>query len=408
MMIYFLLSLEAAIAYLLLLRSGAAKNNQAKLISCVFILIAFVARALCLPHVSADYRIFLSGWMDSIRANGGLHSLAGQIGNYTLPYLTILSLFSYTSVGDLYLIKLLSIFFDIVLAWSVMKIVEKLTGDGRKMLIAFFAVLLWPTVIINSAFWGQCDSIYVAMGILGIYLALDDRPVLSMICIAVSFGFKLQAVFIMPVYAVLWMNGKFRWWHFLLFPLTYVVLLLPAVFAGRPFMDALLLYTTQTESIGIGYSYTAPSFLSIVQAGQTALASLNTPEGIAKVSKVFVIIAFVFVLAVLAFCFIKRMKLDDFRILLTAALLAICIPYLLPHMHERYFFFADAMMLLLALIDRKFLPFAVISELCSLFTYRAYYSSIINTPYIPVFLIAIIVGAEIIWYLVKYFKFLNE
>ena len=370
----------------------------------IMTIIAIGARVLCLGHVSADYSIFLSGWMESIRAGGGFASLASQTGNYNLPYLTLLALFSYSSVNDLYLIKILSIFFDFVLAWAVMKIVEKITGNKKRMLIAFFAVLLWPTVIINSAFWGQCDSIYVALGILGIYLAMDDRPVLSMLCIAASFGFKLQAVFIIPVYAVLWMQGKFKWWHFLFFPLTYIIMILPAVLAGRPFAEALLLYTTQTESIGIDYSYTAPSFLSIIQTAKTALASLNTPEAIAAVSKLFVLIAMLFVIAVLALCFNNRKRLSNWLVLMAAALFAIGIPYLLPHMHERYFYYADIMLLLLALCNRKFWPYAVVSELSSLASYWAYYSSIKSTPYIPIYVIAFINGFVFLFLFVCLFR----
>ena len=86
-----------------------------------------------------------------------------------------------------------------------------------------------------------------------------------MTCMALSFGFKLQAVFILPVCAVLWMQGKFKWYHFLVFPAVYVLLVLPAVIIGRPFMDTLLLYFGQTGSIGTGLNYNSPSVFALIR-----------------------------------------------------------------------------------------------------------------------------------------------
>ena len=44
-----------------------------------------------------------------------------------------------------------------------------------------------------------------------------------------AFGFKLQAVFLLPIMAVLWFRGNYKLWHFALFPVFYVALVLPAV-----------------------------------------------------------------------------------------------------------------------------------------------------------------------------------
>ena len=103
------------------------------------------------------------------------------IGNYNIPYLYFLAFFSYLPVKDLYLIKSLSIFFDIILAYSVCMTVSLFCNNRWLRICSFFAVLLWPTVILNGAYWGQCDSIYTSLALLGIYCALSDRPVRSMI-----------------------------------------------------------------------------------------------------------------------------------------------------------------------------------------------------------------------------------
>ena len=68
----------------------------------------------------------------------------------------------------------------------------------------------------------------------------------------------------MPILAVLFFRGKFRLRHFLVFPAVYVLLVLPAVLIGRPFIDTLTLYFSQTGSIGSGLNYNSPSIFAFI------------------------------------------------------------------------------------------------------------------------------------------------
>lgn len=58
--------------------------------------------------------------------------------------------------------------------------------------------------------------------------------------------------------------------------------------------------------------------------------------------------------------------------MLAAALLAIAIPFFLPHMHDRYFFAADALTLALAAAWPQLTLPAVLCEFASLLGYHAY------------------------------------
>ena len=183
-----------------------------------------------------------------------------------------------------------------------------------------------------------------------------------MICAAIAFGFKLQAVFVLPVFAVLWMQGKFKWHHFLIFPAAYVVLVLPAVLLGRPFWDTVTLYFSQTGSIGDGLNYNSSSIFAILR---------NVADS-AKASKTAVIVAFVYMLTVLVVCYVNRKRLSDQAVLGAAVLLAVGIPFLLPHMHDRYFFCADILTLVLAFVSRPCSPAAALCQFASLLGYHAY------------------------------------
>ena len=357
-----LLCAEALFALFLLYRSGNLKKPSLWAVSVLLLALAFVSRAMVFDYETLDYQDFLTHWVDFFRFNGGFAALDTPVGNYNIPYLYFMALFSYSGIKDLYLIKLLSVFFDVVLAYGSMMLLGKYAQSPVRRLACFFTVLFLPTVFLNGAVWGQCDSIYVALAVMSIVLALDGKPVRAMIFIALSFGFKLQAVFLMPVFAVLLIAGKVKLKHFLVFPLTYVILVLPAVIAGRPFLDTLLLYFGQTGSIGDALNYNSSSLFAILERVQnTALAS-----------RLAILAAFLFMLLVIALVFFGRKRLTNRVILGAAVLFAIGIPFLLPHMHDRYFFAADIMTVIMAFAAFEYFPGAFLVQFGSLLGYHAY------------------------------------
>ena len=355
---------EGLFALWLLEYAGTLKSTAAFFLSLVLLGGAFYLRYLCLDYKTLDYINFLSKWVDHFSDNKGFLAFSESMSgcNYNIPYLYFLALFSYFRVSDLYLIKLLSVFFDVVLAYSAMQLVGKVNDRVWAKLMCFFTVLYLPTVILNGALWAQCDSIYVALAVLSIYLALDDRPVLSMICITLSFGFKLQAVFIMPILMVLYFRGKLTLPHFLLFPVTYLILILPAVLLGRPLKETITLYVDQAGTVGSGMNYNSPSVFSLIR--DMPSEKMASATGI--------IAAFALMFIVLMICYMMRRDLTDKAVIAAAAVLAIGIPFLLPHMHDRYFFAADIFSLILAFSYLPAAPAAPMVQYASLLGYHAF------------------------------------
>lgn len=357
-----ILAAEAVFGLWLLNHAGYIRKPAGFFVSVVLLAAAFVLRGCLFDYETLDYQNFLTKWVDFYRSNGGFSGLSRSVGNYNIPYLYFLALFSYSRIRDLYLIKLLSCFFDVLLAYGAMKLTAYLTESNTKRLAAFFAVLFLPTVVLNGALWGQCDSIYVALALLAVVYALDDRPVLSMVFWALSFGFKLQCVFLLPICALLWLRGKYDLWHFLLFPLSYVVLVLPAVIIGRPFRDAIMLYLDQAGSVGNGLNYNSPS----------VYAFFRNPADPALASNLGIITAFVLLFALIAVCMLYRDRLNDRVIISALLLMSIMIPYFLPHMHDRYFFAADVLSVAAAAAFPEMYIAAVSVQFASLLGYHAY------------------------------------
>ena len=325
--VYLLLLLEALFALFLLRRSGVLRGRGGWIAAVFLLLAAFGARAYVFGYETLDYQNFLTKWVDYFRNFGHFSALKNSVGNYNIPYLYFLAAFSYSSVRDLYLIKLLSTFFDVVLAWSSMMLLGRFTRSVPARVACFFTVLCLPTVFLNSAVWAQCDSTYAAMLVLGLYLALDDKPSLSMLCAVVAFGFKLQAILL-----------------------------------GRPFWDTVTLYFSQTGSIGDALNYNSSSVFALFR--QVDDPSLASTTAIAA--------AFAYLLILLAVCFLNRDRLGDRAILGAAVLFAIGIPFLLPHMHDRYFFCADILTVILAFVSWRCSPAALLAQFASLLGYHAY------------------------------------
>ena len=352
-----------ALALLLLWREKIFESKTLFAAAFAFTALALVIRASLLDYQSDDYLTFLAPWTQFFRDNGGFAALRYSLGNYNPPYMYFLALFSYFDISELYLIKLLSVLFDVLLAWACMKLLGLYTGSRAKLLGVFLAVLYLPTVVINGAYWAQCDSIYAFFGIFALYLGLRGRGCASMVSLAACFAFKLQAVFIIPVFFILLLAKRIRWRELLVFPAAYIVFMLPALIAGRPFIETMTLYFSQAGTVGDAMNYNAPSLTSMFQwSGNT--------EGWAML---LIAAAFALVLASYIVAAVKRRELDDTVILGFALLLSMGIPYLLPHMHDRYFFISGVLAIVLAFRDRRFFPVPLLAELASLHCYYAYF-----------------------------------
>ena len=352
-----------ALALLLLWREKLFESKALFAAAFAFTALALVIRASLLDFESGDYLTFLAPWTQFFRDNGGFAALRYSLGNYNPPYMYFLALFSYFDISELYLIKLLSVLFDVLLAWACMKLLGLYTDSRAKLLGVFLAVLYLPTVVINGAYWAQCDSIYAFFGLFALYLGLRGRGCASMVSLAACLAFKLQAVFIIPVFFILLLAKKLRWRQLLVFPAAYIVFMLPALLAGRPFVETMTLYFAQAGTVGDAMNYNAPSLTSMFQW------SGNTESW----STLLIAAAFALVLASYAVAAVKRRELDDTVFLGFALLLAMGIPYLLPHMHDRYFFISGVLALVLAFRDRRFFPIPLLAELASLHCYYAYF-----------------------------------
>ena len=324
-----------------------------------------LARALFFARETSDFTDFLLPWTEILRKLGGFRGLGTEIGNYNVPYMVLLALFSYMKTPVLYLIKFTETLFDLLLALSLSLLVRQLGGGKLRCGVCFLLTLALPTVFINSAVWGQCDSLYVSLALLGLWLCLAGKPGWGMAAFALSFAFKLQAVFLLPILFPLLAGGRVKWRHIPIFPATYLLAVSPAILAGRKFTDVLLFYVSSASSVGSGLNYNSPSMYSLLYFYRLGDSDAAAKAGILAAALLCLLVCVLF--------FIKRKQISDKSILFGALLLCCGLPLLLPHMHDRYFFFCDVLTLCVSCLLPAAAPTVLLSQFASLLGYHAYF-----------------------------------
>jgi len=251
-------------------------------------------------------------------------------------YLLALGSSALSGVNDVAAIKLVALPFDFLLAGFVYLLVHARSPSGWPAPASALAVLFAPTVVLNGAYWGQSDSIYTSALVATVYLFVTQRPGWAMIAFGLAFAVKAQAVFLAPLLLLLLVTRQLPLRYALLAPLPYLVLALPALALGRSPRDALLVYVDQAstfEQLTMG----APN---LYQWLPNDLVEVGVPLGIIATT-----------LATLAFVAAvgrHRAPLSAEQIVLVATVSLVVLPFLLPKMHDRYFFPADVMAIVLA------------------------------------------------------------
>ncbi len=329
---------------------------------------ALIMRYALRNVVAGDYKMFFEPWVATLReAGGGIKGLSAEFEyvDYTTPYLTILSFISICPfLNTLLLMKLVSIFFDFVAAFAVMAIVYDRTKNMTYGILGYGALLMVPTVLTNGAMWAQCDIIFTSFVLWSLYFMLKDKPAWSMAFYGIAFAFKLQTLFLAPLYVILWMKGKVKLKHFLFLPLMYVIGMIPSLLAGKSFWKLISVYFFQANGQMDIYalSHKFPNIYQLI--GTDSFLFEYADAGI------WVTLG---ALMILLYCFArKQYEMNACLLLRMGMLLTMTVVFFLPHMHERYAILVDVMAIVYVFFDFRKLYIPVLTILCSFAGYTVY------------------------------------
>jgi Gpi18-like mannosyltransferase len=320
--------------------------------------LAILLRYAGLPFISVDMARDFISWFQLL-ANGGYKALILPVFSYTPPYLYLLYLSTFTRsfLSDVIAIKLISIFFDAINSLLVYKIVRINFPAGKIPILAAALFALAPSVILNSAYWGQVDSFYTCFLLACLYYMLKDRPFLAMLFFAVAFAIKAQASFLGPFMVLMFLRKRIHWIHFGLVPIVYLVLFIPIIIIGKPVLTTLGLYSAQVGSFNQA-SMNAPNLYVFVRPAGYPLA---LPVGLG----ITIILIFLWLLIYAR----RYFKLTNAVLVYLALVSVACCPFLLPRMHDRYFYPADVFSIVLAFFMPELWFVAVSYQVISVLVY---------------------------------------
>lgn len=348
---------------------------------------SFLIRWKLMPIESADFWGFLEDWMEQIRAGGGFKSLDHQISNYTSPYMYLMCMVSYLTENNLYGLKMISVIFDYLAAMAVFLISYQLTGNARRSIMGMAMLLLSPTVILDGAYWCQCDIVYTSFLLFALYYFFKGNSRLCMIFVGISFAFKLQALFIIPFFIIMWLKKKtVRFFDFLWIPVIYVVSALPAWGFGRDFKELMWIYFDQAQT----YPWGTLEYPNIYALLGEAMPDLRHAGEVSSAGTFMTIM----LLGCIAYYFYaKDIKLTGELTITLALFTTAVIVYTLPHMHERYGFFVDLLAIIYGILNRKKLPVVCGFTLVSILSFMPYLIAVHIVPiqYVAIALLGLIV-----------------
>ncbi len=339
----------------------------------ILVLLALVIRFMLMPDtdLSPDYNTYYLDWVNQYREYGIITGLGKNIGDYYVPYNIMYAICSLFSCEPYVPITIFSTIAEFVTAFYIVKIIKHLAVNSDNAALAdkrawFVGVgsLFLPFVVFNGALWKQCDAIYVVFMVIALYHILKENYRLAFVFLAISFSFKLQAIFIVPLFIVVYMIKKgFSILEFLWVPVMYLVMGLPSVLCRKGLRDTYFAYLSQTNEVQTeGYGMVS-YYPNIYNFGLDDFDELLKTPAIMLVAGLMVIIA--------VFAYNHRDYFEkDINLLVIGSFMAWTMCMFLPGMHERYDYVIVLLMTVLSLsVKKELLPIAIIMNISSLLVY---------------------------------------
>ena len=321
-------------------RSAAGWRHREIAFAAAVVFTALAVRYPLLSHESFDYGVFAS-WYDFIAANGYHLSWRYDFSVYNPVYLYLLTAAAGFAplAPKLLAVKGISILCEFVMASFLYRCVRlRYPGSRTIPLLAFGAVLLLPTVVLNGAWLGQSDAIYTALLSACLYGLLSGRRARACVAFGLAFSVKAQAAFLAPLLYWLWAKKELAGRFLALIPLAYFLMLVPAWVMGRPLLDLLGIYFEQAGARAGAWSSlsTAPNPWRWISGDHYrwwpvgVLLTLALVHGVRRLLES------------------RRFEMTRETVALLALFSVLLTPYFLPKMFGRYFFPADVFAIVLA------------------------------------------------------------
>lgn len=299
-----------------------------ELVYTTIFLISILFRIFFINIKSDDYLLFLNNWWNKINEYGGFNSLKYTIGDYPDSYMFLLCIGTSITKNSLIFIKVLSTIFDILIFLFGYKIIKYFSKEDANKYS--WILILLPGILVNSAILGQCDSIYTAFVLAFIYNILKNHNKLALSFLGIAISFKLQSLFIAPVILYLIATKKIKIYDLFFIILGFILPFIPTILIGKGLIENIKILMFQTSE----YNYFVKSCPNIY-----SLFLLNY-----KQINIFLKYSLAIIVGIIAiFISLHKYKdgYNDTTFIYKSFLISTIVVFLLPSMHDRYFYLAN-------------------------------------------------------------------
>lgn len=340
----------------------------------IALLFIYIMSLLFVVWESNDYIKYLSKWYGYYSTHNLKDALYGiiDVSNYTPAYNYFLILMAKLGFTDLYGIKLITFLFSLLLAFIITKIISSIKKTNFNYLI-FVSILLLPMVLIEYTAWGQCDAIYTSFALLAFYFAINKKSKLCFMFLGISFAFKLQFLFIVPILFVMLIikdeNGDryLKWKDIWIVPVMYCINLIPAI-SGRSILDLLTVYINQsTEDNRL-----AGNCANICQIYMLLDLDNSSIKNVLMISHLALTMIMLFIILFLVFKRYKKYGLTKNDLVFYGMVFAFTMVFFMPKMLDRFFYIALMLSIINVCVNKNkinmlisvFMNFAVYLSVC--------------------------------------------
>lgn len=350
-------------------------NKHSKLlIGLLITVLSLTARYLVCEIPTNDVVGYVFNWMKQIE-NLGFKNFYKVEADYSPLFLFITGLFTYlpkgveVSYGNqmyysnwMYYLKSIYFLMDVLIAFGLYLNIKHLTNDKFKAFLGYIIFLCLPVQFFNTAIWGNSDSMYFACFIYIIYFILKKKDGLAFFLLGVSFGLKLQAVFILPFIVFLLVKREMKLYKLIMVPVGLLTTFIPAYLCGASFVEPFLYFGRQVG----GYNKLTLGCANIWHL-------INVPDKYLDYFNIgSTVLGLLLIGLFVGIIFLRNIKLtDQNKLYICVFLIAIC-PMFLPHMHERYFYSLDVLILVYCLVSKRKYYLIVLMQLSSGIAYHNY------------------------------------
>ena len=345
-------------------------------------LLGAAAAFLTLAYVVGMKRILASwnpdlldytSWYTYILNHGRLHSLNGSFSSYSPPYVYLLAIGSNLQrfLDPVRVIKLLNVPFILASGALTFSICRSQGLSARYSLLAGWIIIVCPEIVANGLVWGQTDILETTFVLACVRLLIAQRPGWAMATLGVALSFKLQVIFLAPAILALLVTGELPTWSLFAAAAGYVAMFVPAFLAGRSPKALLGVYSSQTG---------AADRISMGAANPYCLVAAWTGNGrvdaqhpfFLRLEHIGVAVGLVLTACLIFFLVRQRFLLPQQKMIAALAVSALAVPFVLPKMHDRYFFIGDTLALVFGLmLPRAMIP-AILLQVAGLMVYARY------------------------------------